>query len=153
MYFAISHVHPLLSGPFALTTCGGDSSTNPTPSPPSPPPPPPPPAPVSTRIEIIPSSARLNAIGQTVQLAARVLDQNGSEITGASFTWWVSAGTTERCSHSHSIWPGLPTAMGVHLHSSFRSRNPGERIWSGWSCPDRKVSRPVTTKAIVPPSF
>ena len=76
---------------FALTTCGGDSSTNPTPSTPSPPsppaPPPPPPAPVPTRIEIIPSSARLNAIGQTVQLAARVLDQNGSEITGASFTW------------------------------------------------------------------
>lgn len=74
---------------FALTTCGGDSSTNPTPSAPStpPPPPPPPPAPVPTRIEIIPSSARLNAIGQTVQLAATVHDQNGSAVAGASFTW------------------------------------------------------------------
>ena len=76
---------------FALTTCGGDSSTNPTPSTPSPPspspPPPPPPPPVPTRIEIIPSSARLNAIGQTVQLAARVLDQNGSAVAGAAVTW------------------------------------------------------------------
>ncbi|MXY98360.1 MAG: hypothetical protein F4Z29_11590 [Gemmatimonadetes bacterium] len=77
---------------FVLTSCGGDSSTNPAPSapstpPPTPSPPPPPPAPVPTRIEITPSFARLNAIGQTVQLAARVLDQNGSAVAGASVTW------------------------------------------------------------------
>lgn len=71
---------------FTLTTCSGDSSTTPTAPTPSAPPAPPP-VPVPTRIEITPSSARLNAIGQTVQLAARVLDQNGSAVTGAAVTW------------------------------------------------------------------
>ncbi|MXZ73551.1 MAG: hypothetical protein F4207_14955 [Gemmatimonadetes bacterium] len=90
---------------FALTTCGGDSSTNPTPSTPSPPPPPP--APVPTRIEIIPSSARLNAIGQTVQLAATVLDQNGSAVAGASVTW--KSGTLDVATITDL---GLVTAVG-----------------------------------------
>ena len=71
---------------FTLTSCGGDSSTTPSaPTPPAPPAPPPPPVP--TRIEITPATARLNAIGQTVQLAARVLDQNGSAVSGAAVTW------------------------------------------------------------------
>ena len=76
-----------------LTTCGKDSPT--TPQPPEPAPPPPPaqvaPAPVATRIEVTPPAATLNAIGQTVQLTARVLDQNNSPMAGASVTWTSSA--------------------------------------------------------------
>ncbi len=69
---------------FVLSTCGKDSST-------SPPSPPPPPAPVPTSIEITPSSATLNAIDQTVQLAPVVLDENGAEIADASVTWTSGA--------------------------------------------------------------
>ena len=72
---------------FVLTTCGKDSPTQSTPEPPPPPPPPP----VATRIEVTPSSATLNAIGQTVRLTARVIDQNGSAISGASVTWTSGA--------------------------------------------------------------
>ena len=68
---------------FVLSTCGKDSSTNPTP--------PPPPAQVPASIEITPSSATLNAIDQTVELAAEVLDQNGSVIDDASVTWTSGA--------------------------------------------------------------
>ena len=67
-----------------LTTCGKDSST--TPKPPEPPPPPPV-SPVATRIEITPSSATLNSIGQTVRLTARVFDQNNNAMAGATVTW------------------------------------------------------------------
>ena len=77
-----------------LATCGKDSPTAPsTPTPPSPtappptPPPAPTPAPVPTRIQVTPSSVTLNAIGQTIQLTARVLDQNGTILTGATVTW------------------------------------------------------------------
>ena len=54
-------------------------------------PPPPPPAPVPTSIEITPSSATLNSIDQTVQLAPVVLDENGAEIADASVTWTSGA--------------------------------------------------------------
>ncbi len=66
------------------SSCGNDSPT-------SPPSPPPPPAAVPTSIEITPSSATLNAIDQTVQLAPVVLDENGSEIADASVTWTSGA--------------------------------------------------------------
>ena len=69
---------------FVLSTCGKDSST-------SPPSPPPPPASVPASIEITPSSATLNAIDQTVQLAPVVLDENGAEIADASVTWTSGA--------------------------------------------------------------
>ena len=72
----------------ALTTCGKDGPTKPQPPEPTPPPPP---APVATRIEVTPSTATLNAIGQTVQLTARVLDQNNSTMAGATVTWTSSA--------------------------------------------------------------
>ncbi|MDE2728366.1 MAG: Ig-like domain-containing protein [Gemmatimonadota bacterium] len=39
------------------------------------------------RISIVPETATLHAIGQTVQLSATVLDQNGHTITGASVNW------------------------------------------------------------------
>ncbi len=66
--------------------CGKDSPTTPTPTSPTQPPPPPP-TPVATRITITPSSATLNAIGQTVQLTAQVFDQNNAVIAGAAVTW------------------------------------------------------------------
>ncbi|MXZ73549.1 MAG: hypothetical protein F4207_14945 [Gemmatimonadetes bacterium] len=68
---------------FVHSSCGKDSSTNPTPPSPS--------APVPTSIEITPSSATLNAIDQTVQLAPVVLDENGAEIADASVTWTSGA--------------------------------------------------------------
>lgn len=39
------------------------------------------------RIEIEPAEATLTAIGETVQLAARVLDRSGQAIAGANVTW------------------------------------------------------------------
>ena len=73
-----------------LTTCGKDSPTKPqTPEPT--PPPPPPTAPVATRIEITPSSASLTSVGQTVQLIARVFDQNNAQMSSAVVTWTSSA--------------------------------------------------------------
>ena len=68
-----------------LTTCGKDSPTKP-----KPPEPPPPVTPVATRIEITPSSAKLNSQGQTVQLTARVFDQNNNAMAGATVTWFSS---------------------------------------------------------------
>ena len=69
---------------FVHSSCGKDSPT-------SPPSPPPPPDPVPTSIEVTPSSATLNSIDQTVQLAPVVLDENGSEIADASVTWTSGA--------------------------------------------------------------
>ena len=72
-----------------LTTCGKDSPTKPqAPEPSSPPPPPP--APVATRIAVSPESATFDAIGRTVQLNARVLDQNSSPIVNAVVSWTSS---------------------------------------------------------------
>lgn len=68
---------------FVLSTCGKDSSTAPSA--------PTPPASVPASIEITPSSATLNAIDQTVQLAPVVLDENGAEIVDASVTWTSGA--------------------------------------------------------------
>ena len=66
-----------------LTTCGKDSPTRPQP----PEQPPATATPVATRVEIEPLSATLNAIGETVQLTARVFDQNNSVMSGASVSW------------------------------------------------------------------
>ena len=62
-----------------LTTCGKDNPTKPEP--------PTPVAPVATRIVITPSSAMLNAIGQTIQLTAMVFDQNSAQMSGAAVIW------------------------------------------------------------------
>ncbi|MXY98258.1 MAG: hypothetical protein F4Z29_11060, partial [Gemmatimonadetes bacterium] len=80
----------LLLALIPLTTCGKDSPTKPQAPEPTPPPPPPP-APVATRIEISPSSATLTSIGQTVQLSARVFDQNNAHMSAAVVTWTSSA--------------------------------------------------------------
>ena len=61
----------------AWLACGKDSPTTPTPV-----------TPVATRIDVTPSSPQpLNSIGQTVQLASRVLDQNGQPVAGAVVAW------------------------------------------------------------------
>ena len=60
-----------------LTTCGKDSPTKPAP-------------PVPARIMIVPSTATLTAIGQTVQLTASVVDQNDSTISEAAVAWTSS---------------------------------------------------------------
>ena len=76
----------LLPPLFMPASCGKDSPTKP-----NPPEPPPPAAPVTTRIIITPSSVTLNAIGQTGQLTASVLDQNGTAISGATVIWTSSS--------------------------------------------------------------
>ena len=72
-----------------LTNCGKDSPSSP--QAPEPTPPPPPPAPVATRVEISPSSATLTSLGQTIQLSARVFDQNNAQMSAAVVTWSSSA--------------------------------------------------------------
>ena len=72
-----------------LSTCGKDSPTQP--QTPEPTPPPPPPTPVATRIEISPSSPKLNSIGQAVQLTAMVYDQNNAQMSSAVVNWTSSA--------------------------------------------------------------
>ncbi|MCZ0940553.1 MAG: Ig-like domain-containing protein, partial [Caldilineaceae bacterium] len=72
---------------FVLATCGRDSptqSTHPTQRPAQP-------QPYTTtqpsRINISPSSVILNSVGQTTQLTAVVLDQNGLSVSGTVVTW------------------------------------------------------------------
>lgn len=84
MRFRLVCVVLLPASLFVHSSCGKDSPT-------SPPSPPPPPAAVPTQIEINPSSATLNSIDQTVQLAPVVLDENGAEIADASVTWTSGA--------------------------------------------------------------
>ncbi|MCH7564913.1 MAG: Ig-like domain-containing protein [Gemmatimonadetes bacterium] len=62
-----------------LVTCGGGDSTPTTP--------PPPPTPRVTTVVVTPNSATLVTAGETVQLTASALDQNGATMTGQSFTW------------------------------------------------------------------
>ena len=69
-----------------MVTCGKDSPTK-SQAPEPTPPPPPPPTPVATRIDISPSSAVLTSVRQTIQLTARVFDQNNAPISSAAVTW------------------------------------------------------------------
>ena len=75
-----------------VLACGGDDGTEP---------------PFAATVNVSPSSAQLAALGDTVQLAATVLDQNGQLISGAPVTWAsndnsvATVGTT-----------GLVTAIG-----------------------------------------
>ena len=100
---------------FIVVTCGKDSPTRPTPppsQPPTPPPTQPPPTPPPTppqpsRITITPSVATLMSIGQTMQLTAAVLDQNGQPVSGAVVTW--SSNNVNVATVSNQ---GLVTAVG-----------------------------------------
>ncbi len=59
----------------------GDGATEPLPQPPPPDPP------RATTVTVSPATSQLTALGATVQLTARVLDQNGQAIAGAAVTW------------------------------------------------------------------
>ncbi|WP_419164549.1 leucine-rich repeat domain-containing protein [Candidatus Palauibacter sp.] len=65
-----------------LTTvsCGDDDPV-------APPPPPPPPPPVATSITVSPATAMIFSLGETTQLTAQVLDQNGQVMPGAVVAW------------------------------------------------------------------
>ena len=71
-----------VSGFAILSTCGKDSPTKP-----EPPATPQSVTPAATRIEISPSSATLTSLGRTVQLTAKVVDQNNNTMTGAAVIW------------------------------------------------------------------
>ena len=57
---------------FGMTACGKDNPTGPT---------------GPDRVVVSPASAKLTAIGQTVQIDAQLQDGNGQTLTGADFTW------------------------------------------------------------------
>ena len=81
----------------SLASCGKDSPTRPEPEPPAPS--------VPTRINITPGNASLDAVGQTVQLAAAVFDRNGQAIS-APVAWSSSDATVASVSAA-----GLVTAL------------------------------------------
>ena len=81
----------------SLASCGKDSPTRPEPEPPAPS--------VPTRINITPGNASLDAVGQTVQLAAAVFDRNGQAIS-APVAWSSSDATVASVSAT-----GLVTAL------------------------------------------
>ena len=60
-----------------VPACGGDESPGPVA----------PPTPVATTVEVVPATARLTALGETVRLTATVRDQDGGAISGASIGW------------------------------------------------------------------
>ena len=75
--------------------CGGD-----------PPAKPPEPEPVPTTITISPAEATLQSLGETVQLTATVLDQNGQVMTGVTVNWTSSNASVATVSSG-----GLVTGM------------------------------------------
>ena len=72
-----------------------------------PPPLPPPPPPVATTVAVSPASAALSSIGETVQFAIEVRDQNGRAISRASVAWTSSDVAVAAVDAS-----GLATAAG-----------------------------------------
>ncbi|MDE2721627.1 Ig-like domain-containing protein, partial [Candidatus Palauibacter polyketidifaciens] len=90
----------LIAAPLVLLatlSCGDDDPVAP----------PPPPPPVATSITVSPATATLASLGQTAQLTARVLDQNGQVMTGAVVTWTSSDATVVMVDET-----GLVTATG-----------------------------------------
>ncbi len=78
--------------------CGDGVTEPPAPSPDPPRP---------TTVTVSPSTAELAAVGETVQLAASVLDQNGNAMTGETVTWSSSAAEVATVSGT-----GLATSTG-----------------------------------------
>lgn len=83
--FRVAILLVVLLTPMAWAAGCGDGATDPPP--PTPPPDPPRPATVT----VSPATAGLTALGATVQLSARVLDQNGQAMAGTPVTWASSA--------------------------------------------------------------
>ncbi|MYN65424.1 MAG: hypothetical protein F4X11_10400 [Acidobacteria bacterium] len=77
----------------------GDSTAEPSPTAPDPP--------RATRVTVTPATARLTALGESVRLAAEVLDQNGQTMAGAAVTWSSSATAVATTDEN-----GLVTAAG-----------------------------------------
>ena len=75
-----------LAGVALATACGGGDSPTPTAPPTAPDPP------RATSVAVNPATAELD-VGETVQLAAVVRDQNSNVMAGASVTWMSGAGT------------------------------------------------------------
>lgn len=81
----------------ALANGCGDVATEPPPLNPSRP----------TTVSISPATAQMAALGETVQLAAQVFDQNGQVMAGAAVAWSTSSAQVATVSTS-----GLVTAAG-----------------------------------------
>ena len=94
-----SRIAACLVGLVLVVSCG-DGATEP-------PPEPPPDLPRPTMVIVSPATVELNALGATVQLTARVSDQDGREVTGAAVTWQSAAPAVATVSGS-----GLVTAVG-----------------------------------------
>ena len=73
-FVALALIAPALTVPALFTACGGDEPTEP---------------PVATTVSISPASLDLSSFGETAQLTATVLDQNGQPIAGASVSWTI----------------------------------------------------------------
>ena len=84
-----------LFGILLLSGCGDTGTT------------PPPPPPVATAITISPSSVAFQALGDTEQLTATVVDQNGQVMAGAAVDWTTSTATVASVSSA-----GVVTAVG-----------------------------------------
>ncbi|WP_419942366.1 Ig-like domain-containing protein [Candidatus Palauibacter sp.] len=84
-------------------SCGGGSTAPPT----RPTPPPPPPAPVATTVTVTPETASFAALGDTVRLGARALDQAGQVIANATIMWASSDGAIVTVDNA-----GLVTSTG-----------------------------------------
>ena len=82
----------------ALMLSCGDCCTEPVPQPP---------APVATSLTVTPASAEFAALGETVQLAAEVRDQNGQAMAAAPVTWSSSDAAVATVGSA-----GLVTAAG-----------------------------------------
>jgi uncharacterized protein YjdB len=80
-----------------IVACGGGDETAPT-EPVDPP--------VATSISISPASVDFSSFGETLQLTAGVLDQNGQSMAGASVAWTISDNSVATVSGS-----GLVTAV------------------------------------------
>ena len=81
-----------------MTLSCGDCCTEPVPQPP---------APVATSLTVTPASAEFAALGETVQFAAEVRDQNGQAMAGAPVTWSSSDAAVATVGSA-----GLVTAAG-----------------------------------------
>ncbi len=108
-----AHGRPLLAARFlgqtlialaATLACGDGGTEPPPPDPPTLPPDPPTP----TTVTVSPATARLTALGATVQFSAQVLDQNGQVMAGAGVAWASSDASVAPVDGS-----GLVTAAGT----------------------------------------
>ena len=86
----------MVAGASWLSSCG-DSTTEP----------PPPEQPRATTLTVAPATAEFTALGETVQLSAEVLDQNGNVMSGPTVRWSSRASDVATVDGS-----GLVTAVG-----------------------------------------